>query len=467
MSEQLAYLSIAEAARQIAAKDLSPVDLVNACLSRIEIWDGRLRSYVLVRPDAALAEARRAADDIARDRGRGPLHGIPFGLKDVYGTAGIPTTGCSQLLLDNVPSEDCSAWARLKAAGAILLGKHENAELATGGPADDGPFPTARNPWNTDRYAGGSSSGSGVAVAAGLCLGAMGTDTGGSIRVPAALCGIAGLRPTFGRVSRRGVIPLANSLDCCGPMAWTAEDGAIVLKAIAGHDPLDPASADVPVDDYTSSLTLNMKGLRIGFIRHFSHGDARASDAVNEALDAALEVFASLGARVRDVMLPSLWDFSAVFSVVGRAEAYAVHERDLMERPQLYTRFARDRLRLGAFIGAGDYVRAQKVRKRLVARYAAAFEDVDILVCAAALETADRIEDVTRTHTFVHLDVPVITAPFSVVGAPSISVCCGFDHAGLPIGMQISGRPFDEATILTAAAAYERATPWRDRRPMA
>ena len=464
MTEALHYLTIAEASRRIAAQDLSPVDLVRAFLDRIEALDPSLGSFVLARPAEAMAEARKAEAEIAAGRWLGPLHGMPIGLKDIYETKGVRTTACSRLLKDHVPGADSLAWTRLKEAGAILLGKHENPEFACGGPAADGLFP---HPWDTKRYAGGSSSGSGVAVAAGLCMGAMGSDTGGSIRVPASLCGIVGLKPSYGRVSRRGVFPLSFSLDCCGPMARTAEDCAILLAAVAGYDPFDPSSADLPVPDYREALTEGLKGLRIGFIRHFSHADAPVSDDVNAALDDAVDVFQGLGAQVTDVVLPPLWDFNAVSTTIIRSEGFAVHERDLRERPHLYTEYARGRLMLGAFVGSADYLQAQRVRRRLVEDYNAVFHAVDVLVCAGILKTAGLMSAISAAHKFVFLEEPVITAPFSVVGAPSISVPCGFDGEGLPIGMQIAGKPFDEATVLRAAHGYERATPWHDRRPVA
>ena len=466
MIDALHYLTIAEASRRIAAGDQSPVDLVRAFLDRIEALDPSLRSFILVRPDDAMAEARKAEDEIVAGRWRGPLHGIPVGLKDIYETKGVPTTGCSRLLKDHVPGEDSFAWARLKDAGAILLGKHENPEFACGGPAEDGLFPYARNPWDTKRYAGGSSSGSGVAVAAGLCMAAMGSDTGGSIRVPASLCGIAGLKPSYGRVSRRGVFPLSFSLDCCGPMARTTEDCAILLAAAAGYDALDPSSVNLPVPDYREHLTEDLEGLRVGFVRHFSHTDAPVSDDINSALYDAIGVFKGLGAKVFDVVLPPLWDFNAVLTTIIRAEGFAVHERDLRERPHLYTDYARGRLMLGAFVPSADYLQAQRVRRQLVEDYNAVFRSVDVLVCAGILRTAGLMSTVSAAHKFVFLREPVITGPFSVVGAPSMSVNCGFDDQGLPIGMQIAGKPFDEATVLRAAHGYERATPWCDRRPL-
>ena len=459
-------LSIAEAGRQIAAGDLAPVDLTRAFLDRIDRHDGTLRSYVLVRGDQAMAEAERAGEEIRQGRHRGPLHGIPIALKDIVDTKGIRTTYGSRQYEDHVPDRDAHLWGRLKAAGAILLGKLSNHEFANSGPSLDGLFPPPLNPWNHDRYPGGSSSGSGATAAAGLCMMAVGTDTGGSIRVPAAFCGIAGFKPTYGLVSRHGVFAVSNSMDHCGPMTWTAEDCALVLAVMAGHDPEDPSSADLPTVDYASALGERLDGLRVGCVRHFSNEDYTVDDEVNDAVDVALAVMAELGANVTDVTLPSLSDFHAATLPIMVAEAYAVHEADLKRRPQDFTELARARATLGAFVRAVDYVQAQRVRRVLAERYRQVLTDVDVVVCPSMSSTAITVAAAQSVQKFVILDNPVLTMPFNCVGAPAISVCCGFGADGMPIGMQIGGRPHDDATVLHAAVAYERATPWRDLRPV-
>src|SRR5205814_8158334 len=295
------FLTIAEAARLIEQRELSPVELIDSRLDRIQRLDGRLNSFIRVLADDARAAARTAEAEIAAGRYRGPLHGIPIGLKDIYETAGVATTGHSKVMQDHVPAADAFSVARLRAAGAVVLGKLATHEFAFGGPSFDLPWPPARNPWNRDHFTAGSSSGTGAAVAAGLSLGGTGSDTGGSIRGPAALCGIAGLKPTYGLSSRTGILPLAFSLDHAGPMAWTAEDCGLLLQDMAGHDPEDPASIDRPVPDFTPELGKGVKGLRIGVVRHFFETDHRASDATRAGIDSAMDFFRKEGAEVRDI----------------------------------------------------------------------------------------------------------------------------------------------------------------------
>src|SRR5436190_20997946 len=300
------FLTIAEAARLIESRELSPVELVDSRLDRITRLDDRLHSFIRVLADSARADARAAEAEIAAGKYRGPLHGIPIGLKDIYETAGVATTGHSKVMQDHVPKADAFSVAKLKSAGAIVMGKLATHEFAFGGPSFDLPWPPARNPWNPEHFTGGSSSGTAAAVAAGMVLGGLGSDTGGSIRSPAALCGITGLKPTYGRVSRRGVFPLAFSLDHVGPMAWTAEDCAILLQALAGHDPRDPASADIPADNYRSGLKKSIRGVRIGVVRHFFEKDNKAGEQTVRAIDAALAVLKAQGAVVREVKLSPL-----------------------------------------------------------------------------------------------------------------------------------------------------------------
>ncbi|MCC7271708.1 MAG: amidase [Alphaproteobacteria bacterium] len=462
MSLPLHHLTIAEASRRIAARELSPVELTKAVLDRIAAVDGRLNSYVLVTPERAIADARAAEAEIMAGRWRGPLHGIPVGIKDIYATAGIRTTCHSHLLMDNVPTEDAVAVARLGAAGAVLMGKLATHEFAFGGPDWTLPFPPARNPWNTDRFTGGSSSGSGAAVAAGLCLGALGSDTAGSIRTPSAFCGIAGIKPSYGLVSRRGVAPLAWSLDHIGPMAWTAEDAGLMLQAIAGHDPGDPASATVPLPDYAAALDGDVRGLRIGVVRHFHERDDRADADIAAGIDGALRTLAERGAVVEDVTLSPLQDYSAACVLIMNAEALAVHERDLKATPEKYGWIFRDRMTLATFVTAADYVQATRLRRILTAEADAALARCDVLVCAVIWSAAPAIETIPPYGMFRK---PMLTGPFNLTGHPAMSVCTGFSADGMPLAMQIVGRRFDEATVLRVADAYEKATPWRDRRP--
>src|SRR5262245_58619799 len=320
-------LSIAEAGRRLRAGTLSSVALTQHCLARIVALDPMLHAFVLVTSERALADAERADRELASGIDRGPMHGIPYALKDIYATAGIRTTCHSKLLIDNVPTSDCVVESKLKAAGAVLLGKLATHEFALGGPSFDLPFPPARNPWNLDHFMGGSSSGSGAAVAAGLVRTAMGSDTGGSIRGPAFYCGTVGLKPTYGLVSRRGVFPLSYTLDHCGPLTWTVEDAALTMQVIAGHDALDPASADLAVPDFASSLGQDLAGLKLAYPRSFFATQAEILPEVLASLDAAAQQVAKLGAKVEEVTLPDSELFNACGRVILTSEAYAIHEK--------------------------------------------------------------------------------------------------------------------------------------------
>ena len=456
------FLTIAEAGALIAKRELSPVELVQSRLTRIERLDGKLNTFIRVLGDEALAAARAAEAEIIAGRLRGPLHGIPIGLKDIYETKGVPTTGHSKVMIDHVPAQDATSVRRLTEAGAIVLGKLATHEFAFGGPSFDLPWPPARNPWDTSRFTGGSSSGTGAAVAAGLILGGTGSDTGGSIRGPAAFCGLAGLKPSYGRISRAGILPLAFSLDHAGPMAWTAEDCAIMLQAMAGHDPIDPASADCPVPDYRASLSNEVKGLRIGLIRDFYETDNPANEVMRQGIANAVKVFEGLGCSVRELRLSPLADWAACGVMIMLAEGYAIHEATLRERFVDYGEAFRDRMALGALVTGGDYVQAVRRRRELIAEFAAAITDLDLVITAAAPSAAPTFDSVSK---FAILERPSLTMPFNVTGSPAMSVCCGYTSAGLPLAVQLAGKPFDEATVLRAEHAYERATPWRSIRP--
>jgi aspartyl-tRNA(Asn)/glutamyl-tRNA(Gln) amidotransferase subunit A len=456
------FLTIAEAGALIRQRELSPIELVRSRLERIERLDGKLNSFIRILGDQALAAARSAEAEIAAGHWRGPLHGIPIGLKDIYETKGIPTTGHSKVLIDHVPQQDAESVRRLSDAGAIVLGKLATHEFAFGGPSFDLPWPPARNPWDTTRFTGGSSSGTGAAVAAGLVLGGTGSDTGGSIRGPAAFCGLAGLKPSYGRISRAGILPLAFSLDHAGPMAWTAEDCAIMLQAMAGHDPADPASADRPVPDYRAAISGDVRGLRIGLIRHFYESDNPANEATRRGIDAAVKVIEDLGCSVRELRLSPLADWVASGVLIMLAEAYAIHQTTLRERFADYGEAFRDRMALAALISGGDYVQAVRRRRELAAEYTAAITDLDLMMTAAAPSEAPAIDAVGKFATF---ERPMLTMPFNVTGTPAMSVCCGYTEQGLPLAFQLAGKPFDEATVLKLAHAYEKATPWRSIRP--
>ena len=358
-------LSIAEAGRQLRTGTLSSTTLTQHLLSRIASLDPLLHAFVLVTKERALADAERADRELKAGIDKGSLHGIPYALKDIYATAGIRTTCHSKLLIDNVPSEDSVVEAKLKAGGAVLLGKLATHEFALGGPSFDLPFPPARNPWNLEHFTGGSSSGSGAAVAAGLVRTAMGSDTGGSIRGPAFYCGTVGLKPTYGRVSRRGVFPLSYTLDHCGPLSWTVEDAALTMQVIAGHDPLDPASADIPTPDFSSGLGQDLTDLKLAYPRSFFAHAEGISPEIIASLDAAAQQLAKLGAAVEEVTLPDFELFNACGRVILTSEAYAIHEQDLLTRPLDYGRYTYQRMMVGATISAADLTQAFRLRREL------------------------------------------------------------------------------------------------------
>jgi aspartyl-tRNA(Asn)/glutamyl-tRNA(Gln) amidotransferase subunit A len=461
MDSEPHFLSIAEASRLIERRLLSPVELTEALLNRIAKIDPQLNAYLLVTADRAMDQARIAEAAIMTGNRQGPMHGIPYSLKDIYCTKGIRTTSHSRTRADYVPDFDATTVTKLHDAGAVLLGKLSTHEFAHGGPSFDLPWPPARNPWNRDFFTGGSSSGSGAAVASGLAMAALGSDTGGSIRNPAALCGLIGLKPTYGLISRSGVYTNSFSYDTAGPMTWTVEDCAILLGVIAGYDPKDPASARHSVPDYRGALNGNMKGLRIGVLRHLYETDVDSPAVAKAALEHAIDVFRSLGATIEDTRIRPAMDYYDVKIVGAESELYAVHEPVLRRR---LSDFGEDFLgrSLGALLFSGaDYVQASRERRAMIAEMDATYERYDLLLTLGP-GPAPRL-DVHETINFWRR--ASLTTPFNVLGGPAISQCIGFTPDGMPLAMQIVGRPFDEATVLRAAHAYETATSWRERRP--
>jgi aspartyl-tRNA(Asn)/glutamyl-tRNA(Gln) amidotransferase subunit A len=459
-----APLALADAARALARGKISAVALLEDSLQRIAAHDSKLHSFVLLTADSARKAAK--ASDAARKRGRklGPLAGVPYALKDIYETKGIRTTAHSRVLIDHVPQQDCTVAARLGAAGGVMVGKLATHEFATGGPAFDLPFPPARNPWNIARFTGGSSSGTAAAVAAGLVPYAMGSDTSGSIRGPSAFCGIAGFKPTYGLVPKTGVIPLAYSFDHCGPMAWTTEDCALVLDAIAGHDQADAGSVATPKANYARKLGGGIAGMRIGVVRHFYEKDIEADPDARQAIEDSLKVLKKLGAKLVDVTLPPHADWDACCRVLLYAEAYSIHEHDLKTRPEAYAEITRSRLQAGAAISGADVIHALRWRRQLCLAYAKATEKFDALVTGCSLGAAPDIVAMSKPPYFAGRGKLIMT-PFSVTGAPALSVCAGFTSDGLPLSIQVAGKPFDDANVLRVGHSYERATPWRERRP--
>jgi aspartyl-tRNA(Asn)/glutamyl-tRNA(Gln) amidotransferase subunit A len=455
------FLTIAEARRLISARKISSVELTRALLARIAEKDPDLNAFVTVTEHHALAAARAAAR--AQDAGhRGRLLGIPLAYKDIYETAGVRTTAHSRLLTDNIPKRDAATVRRLHEAGAVMLGKLATHEFAIGGPAFDLPWPPARNPWDPRRYTGGSSSGAGAAIAGGLALGALGSDTGGSIRLPAAYCGIAGLKPTPGLVSRRGVIPLAPSLDTAGPMAWTAEDCAILLDAIAGYDPEDPASVPGPAGSYARALVQPVKGLRIGLLRRFYERDVPAAPEMLRMMQDAVATLRDLGCRVEEASLPPVQDYNAVGRIIISAEAYALHEATLRTRAAAYSRVFRVRVMAGALVSAADYIAAQRRRTDLIAATAALFERFDALLSVPTVGGAPLLADQAPDQGFAR---PFLTTVANVAAIPSLVVCGGYTATGLPLGLEIMAQRWQDATVLRLGHHFERASGSRTRRP--
>lgn len=450
------WLTAGEITASYAARRFSPVELVQDLLARIAALDSRYHAFIHVDTDAALAAARCAEQEIFSGRARGPLHGVPVGIKDIIDVAGQNTTCHSKIMLDNMARKDAPVISDLRAAGAIILGKLALHEFAIGGPSFDLPFPPARNPWNAAHHPGGSSSGSGAALAAGFVPLALGTDTGGSIRNPAAACGIVGIKPTYDLVSRSGVFPLAFTHDHIGPMARSVGDLALMLDALVRPD------ASGPRPSFGVDLERGAQGLRIGYVRHFHESDLVADPEMAAALDQAAQVFEQQGATVRNVELPSLHDFMAVQRVIFMSESWAVHANWLRERPGDYCETSRRKLLPGAFISAGDYVQAQQLRSKLIDAVDNVFRDVDILLTANSMEPACRIDDATELARTYPRQARV---PFNLTGHPALAMMSGLSTSGLPLSLQLVGRGHDEVTVLRAAAAYERVTRWCDVRP--
>jgi aspartyl-tRNA(Asn)/glutamyl-tRNA(Gln) amidotransferase subunit A len=460
----LCYLSVAAAAVGLRRKEFSPVELAQACLDRIAAVDGKLHSFITLTADLTLSQARQAEQELRSGKDRGPLHGIPIALKDLYTTRGIRTTCHSAVLQDWVPDCDATAAAKLKEAGAVLLGKLGMHEFAFGGPSIDAPFPAVRNPWNVAHIPGGSSSGSGAALAAGLCLGSLGSDTGGSIRTPSAHCAVVGIKPTYGRVSRYGVVPLSWSLDHAGPMARSVEDCAILLQTIAGYDPKDPASANLPVPDFRAGLAREIKGLRIGVPRAGWFDEKKGTHPETEAIfDDALKTLESLGAAIVEVDGRPFSLARKANQTILIAEAYAYHEPRLKETPEKFGSSVRRRILEGAFLSAADYIAALRARTALNEQIRANFTRVDVFATPTAPRPPEAFEGLDPNEQNLR---PSFTNAFNLAGLPAISVPCGFTKDNLPIGLQIVAPPFEEVIAFRVADAYEQATEWHKQRPL-
>lgn len=447
---------------------VSPVEATQECLGRIGRLDGKLRAFITVDEVGALETARRLEAEQRRGAWRGPLHGVPLAFKDLCFIRGLPASCGTRTSEYFIAEQDCTAVARLAAAGAVTLGKLNMTELAMGPFGDNAHHGHAGNPWRTEQCAGGSSSGSAVAVAAGLALGALGTDTGGSIRLPAAACGIVGLKPTYGRVSRAGVMPLSWSNDHVGPMARTVRDCALLLQVVAGRDPLDATSSLQPVPEYPAASSGGIRGLRVGVPENYFFQGVHPE--IEAAVREAAEVIAGLGAQVSEIRLPDPQTMSDVCNIVSRSEGSTIHARLLRERPHEVQPVVRARLELGLQIPAYDYLQALRLRARLARAFITeVFAQVDVLVAPVIPEPAPPLAHATEgpVHELVARQgrFSRLTRPFNGLGLPALSVPCGFSSAGLPLAFQVVGRPFDEATVLRVGEAYQRATDWHTRRP--
>jgi aspartyl-tRNA(Asn)/glutamyl-tRNA(Gln) amidotransferase subunit A len=451
--DELAGLTLARAAKLIKDRDVSPVELTRACLDRIRRFDPLLHAFITVREEEALAEARAMEKELREGRPRSPLHGIPVAVKDNIDTAGIRTTAASDVFRDRVPSEDAEPVRRLKAAGAILLGKTNLHELAYGGNADVTRFGTMRNPWNTEHVTGGSSGGSGAAVAADLCYAALGTDTAGSVRIPASHCGIVGLKPTYGLVGTRGVVRISWTLDHVGPMCKSVEDAALMLGTIAGYDPTEPTSVDRPPVDYLRALGMRTAKLRLGIPRASFYDDLDSEVAA--AVAAGLDVLRGITAGARDVELPKALNGARLWG----PEAYVINRRWITESPERFFPSTRASLERYAHADAVDYIEARRELDVLRRQMDRVFADVDLLITPVMRVPPPRIADGGGSGAAAN------AAAIDVFGLPAISVPCGFTRSGLPIGLQIVGAPFGESTVLAAAHAYEQATDWHTRKP--
>ena len=464
---ELVFLSIADAAELVAGRQLSPVEIVDAHLRRIDAIDGALNSFITLLRDESMAAAREAEGAIASGGYIGPLHGLPIGLKDLYYTKGTRTTMGSKIMGEFVPDADAAVTERFREAGAILIGKLQMHEFALGATSENPHYGPAHNPWDTGRMTGGSSGGSGSAVASGQCMGALGSDTGGSVRIPASLCGIVGLKPTFGRVSRYGVYPLSWSFDTVGPMTRTVRDAALVLNAIAGHDSRDLSSSRRPTEDFAERLEDGISGVRIGIPKEyfFEKTEPQVTDSVREAAS----VLEGLGASVDEVSIPVLEHSQTISTPISQAEASQIHTEHLRDRAHDIGADVRGRLYQGALTPATDYIKAQRARTVYNARMAEAFQRFDALIAPTCPVGAPKLGE--RTMRVGDVEEPTLallsrlTRPFNVSGVPTVSLPCGFTSYGVPIGLQIAGRPFEDAAVLRIAHAYEQATEWHKRRP--
>lgn len=468
-ANELVFETIANLAPLIENKEVSPVALTEAYLERIETLNPRLNAYITVLGDMAMTEAGIAEAEIVQGKYRGPLHGIPIGIKDQFLTRGVRTTVGSKIFRDQIPDEDATIVNSLKEAGTILLGKHNLAEFALGGTRVH-PYGTPRNPWDEERIPGHSSSGSGAAVAASMCTAAIGEDTGGSGRIPAAMCGIVSIRPTYGRISRNGAAAVSWSMDAASPMTKSVEDCAIVLQTIAGHDPKDPTSSKLPVPDYRLHLKDGIRGMRVGIIKELIPPDSAHQD-VREAFQRSISIFEKLGASVLEVSVPLITLTAPIFVAICDTDGAHVHYDSIRSRTLEYDGATRTRLMSASLVSAGIYNRAQQARNVFRAQMLAALAKTDVLLSPMSngppIKIGDEIADFRTKEDVIERQFGArsFTTPYSLSSMPAISIPCGATNEGMPIGLQIGGGPFDEATVLKVAYAFEAETGWSSRRP--
>ena len=467
-SKGLCYFSAGELSRLIRKKEVSPVEVVKAHLARVEALEPALNSFIALLPEQAVEEAKLAEREIQAGRYRGPLHGIPIGLKDLFYVKGVRNTSGSKIFDHFIPDHDSTIALKLKDAGAILLGKLNLHQFAYGPTGENPDYGNMHNPWDTKRIPGGSSGGSASATASGQCTLAMGTDTGGSIRIPSAVCGLVGLKPTYGRLSRYGITVLSWSQDHPGPMTRTVEDCALVMNAVAGYDPRDPSSANMSIPDFTKSLTENIKGLRVGVPKE--PFEDPVDSEVEHFVRNAIELLGKLGATIHEISWLMYHESKAISSTILMAEATAYHSQLMKRQGSRLDPKVRLRLEAGLLISAVDYLQAQRARRLFYQQSCDLFKNVDLLAGPTVPITACNIgtEEVQIGNTRMGV-IPLLTQhtrPYNLNGFPAITVPCGFSKNGLPIGFQLAGKPFDEVTVLRAAFAYEQATEWHRRRPL-
>jgi aspartyl-tRNA(Asn)/glutamyl-tRNA(Gln) amidotransferase subunit A len=467
-SKGLCYFSAGELSRLIRKKEVSPVEVVKAHLARVEALEPALNSFIALLPEQAVEEAKLAEREIQAGRYRGPLHGIPIGLKDLFYVKGVRNTSGSKIFDHFIPDHDSTIALKLKDAGAILLGKLNLHQFAYGPTGENPDYGNMHNPWDTKRIPGGSSGGSASATASGQCTLAMGTDTGGSIRIPSAVCGLVGLKPTYGRLSRYGITVLSWSQDHPGPMTRTVEDCALVMNAVAGYDPRDPSSANMSIPDFTKSLTENIKGLRVGVPKE--PFEDPVDSEVEHFVRSAIELLSKLGATIHEMSWPMYHESKAISSTILMAEATAYHSQLMKRQGSRLDPKVRLRLEAGLLISAVDYIQAQRARRLFYQQSCDLFKNVDLLAGPTVPITACNIgtEEVQIGNTLLGV-IPLLTQhtrPYNLNGFPAITVPCGFSRNGLPVGFQLAGKPFDEAMVLRAAFAYEQATEWHQRRPL-